>query len=778
MNGLSKPLRLKRAHTLVGAAVSGLAVAAPLMIGGVHPMTQVALSAATMMVAGVFAWQHRGEALRAVPFAGAAVLATAATFVQLVPLPAAVLAALSPLAYQLHHETSPSSAWMTITLDAPATWLALVRCVACLALLVMTAVLVQSRGWTRRLLSVIAAVGVGLAILGFAQRIWSTDMILGFYRPHSIPGFGVFGTFVDVNHAASVLALGGLVAAGLAVDSFGGTRIAYAAGSFACAAALVYSTSRGGLIGYAIGGFVLAVILAGRVVGVPRAIVSAALLLTLAVGVALLTSDGLRARMLTGGDRVWDTQKTRGWGAGGRLMGAYAWTGVGRGAFEAPVNAFRRTDDGVRLVYPENILIELGSEWGVPVTLALLALLGTTAVRIAPTVAKLPPPVVAAACGVIAVVAHDFADFGLETLGVAFPTVVALGVVAGRALGARRRPGAEESQPFPAAIALGLFACWASSIGAAAWSARHTLSADYDALQAAAAHGPVDAVALEAAIARHPADDYLELLAAQRTMRSDAGEAMHHLNRALWLHPANGQAHRLAARLLASHGRPAQAAIEYRLAAQAGLDVPVEELVRVLGGNTVDAAAQDAESLIAFGRRLYEGGRPIEADLVLQRACEAASAPEPALRTRVQLALQYAATGQLPAAARDLLEAATADESFGTAAEGFARAGDLRAADRAIEADHRAHPSEGALFVLAARLHLAAGDLQGGRAMLMRGDNLSLSLADRREAADLMANIAEKSGDEETAIAARARARLIARQLRDMNASLGHDGLP
>jgi hypothetical protein len=52
--------------------------------------------------------------------------------------------------------------------------------------------------------------------------------------------------------------------------------------------------------------------------------------------------------------------------------------------------------------------------------------------------------------------------------------------------------------------------------------------------------------------------------------------------------------------------------------------------------------------------------------------------------------------------------------------------------------------------------------------MLARSGHASLSLSERQQAEELLAQVADKAGDAETAALARARARLIANQLRDM----------
>src|SRR6185312_16550695 len=124
----------------------------------------------------------------------------------------------------------------------------------CLSLLLLVGGLVGSRRSVMRILTIIAIASVALAAVGLLQRLAGSTKILGFYRPRSMPGFGVFGTFVDVNHAASVLVLGALVAAGLAADATGRSRLLFVGLATASTGALLFTASRGALLGFAIGG--------------------------------------------------------------------------------------------------------------------------------------------------------------------------------------------------------------------------------------------------------------------------------------------------------------------------------------------------------------------------------------------------------------------------------------------------------------------------------------------------------------------------------------------
>ncbi len=749
--------------------VALLTVAAPAAIGGVHPATQVVLSAGALALLIAYVALRGKRGLRPVPFAAVAAVAVGFTLLQVVPLPAGLVGFLSPQAHEIHADVAPNARWMTLSVDAPATWLACARGIGCFALLLLVGGFVRSRRHAARLLTVVAATAAGLAVVAAVQRLTNKTTILWFYRPRNQPGFGVFGTFVDVNHAASLLALGALVAAGLSVDARGGKRGLFVSFAVLSTGALLATTSRGALVGLAVGAFVFTTILVARSVGVARALVGASVLLLVGLAAVLWANEGMRQRVSDGTQLV-HNQKTRGWGDGMRAAAAYRWTGAGRGAFEAAIGAYRSDDEGVRLVYPENIVVQMASEWGIPLTLLLIAMVLVTGARLAPTLSRASPALVGGACGVLAVVVHDLMDFGLEFPGVAFPTMVTLAIVVGR-IAADERQRAPRGYRLPLPLVAPLVGVALVALAGAAVASGHSLDDDFDRLHVAAEAHSLDEPALQAAIVRHPADDYLELLAAQQAYEHKRPDAMHHINRALRLHPANWQAHRMAALMLVSMNRPAQAALEYRLALATGMSFNPSELGRVLRQHVVEAVPQTPARLMELARGLYGIGLIPEADAAAQRAVDLAESREPLLMQRTQLALDANVPKVLAPAARALLAEAQSAEAFALAARALSRVGAQSESNAALEAGLRNHPDDGSLFLVGAELRLKAADLPGARDMLRRAGKSELTLAQRQRAEELLAEAAERSGDVEGAILARARSRLIAKQLRDMTLS-------
>ncbi|MCU1279933.1 MAG: hypothetical protein JWM53_3479, partial [bacterium] len=541
--------RHERWDAVIGITAASIAAVAALLIGGAHATTQLALSAALLLLAVAYAVTRGRRGIRIVPFAALFAAFVVLDLMQLVPLPAELVRMLSPAAYETRSSVS-ASRWMPLTLDVSATVMSLSRALGCLGMLVIVAGVCRSRRIASRIQALLAFLGAAEAIIALVQRATKAAAILGVYVPHSMPGMGIFGTFVNSNHTASVLTIGALAAAGLALKEQGPRRGLFIACAAIAAGVTIATGSRGGVLGLAAGGLLIVAISLVRARGLLQGLVMSTAILALFAASVLWTSDTLRSRILPASSRqLVENQKTQGWLDGMRMALDYRWTGVGRGAFEAPLRAYRAEDEEVRLVYPENFLVQSAAEWGIPATLALLLAAAFAMRRTLGRSDVLDPPTIGAVAAVVGVVVHELMDFGTEFPGVALPATVALGVVVGVAV--RRDDALARVRPSlwaPAATA------WALVLLFGGWAAAHTLDGDDSSLHDSVAARRPAATALAAAIQRHPADDYLELLACEDAMRRRDSTAMHHVNRALLLHPASWRGHLLAAHLLAAVG--------------------------------------------------------------------------------------------------------------------------------------------------------------------------------------------------------------------------------
>lgn len=745
-----------------------LAVAAPAMIGAVHPRTQVLLSAAVLLLTAIYVFERGDRGLRLVPFSAAAGLGIIFSALQLVPLPSSLIHRLSPHAFDMRTDSVAAfPAWMPITLDVSATSLEVIKGFACLGLLMSAVGVARSSRRGQALLWTLALLGGGLAIVTFLQRALGAQAILGIYRPRSLPGAGFFGTFVNGNHAASVFALSALIAAGLALQNRAARHFALVWSAGLSVAALLFTGSRMGAVALGAGAAFMIAVLLQRRVGWSRALIATALLLGIASAGSLVVAETLHSRLsLVQVHGIWNYQKVRGWRDGLAMAADYPWTGVGRGAFEAPLGAYRTNDEGVRLVYPENLAVQIVSEWGFLAAAVIVVLVGSVMVRMARPTLQLEPAALGAAAGVIAVLVHDLADFGLEMPSVAFPTLVALGVVVARVEDRRRLAPRTLRTRWP--ITACALAGWTVALFGAAWASTRTLTADCDRLDEGLRNRiPMLREALAQAIARHPADDHLELLATEEAFLRKDPRAIHHLNRALRLHPANPQAHHLAAIFLAQAGHLSQAALEYRLAAEHGQAVPIAEIERVTGAYVIDAVPQRIADLLAVARFLVSRGRPDEADLACRRAVEISTDVESAMLERLQVAAISANKSIIVEAARSLLATNPSARSYAAAAKVLQAAGEPARSDQAVLRGLDAHPDAAGLVLLGSRLRLERGDLNGARLFLQRATRADVSLTERQEAEELLAAVEEKAGDLSAALRARARARMIARKIKD-----------
>jgi tetratricopeptide (TPR) repeat protein len=292
----------------------------------------------------------------------------------------------------------------------------------------------------------------------------------------------------------------------------------------------------------------------------------------------------------------------------------------------------------------------------------------------------------------------------------------------------------------------------------------HVLTAEGQRIKAAVSDHTARADDVAAAIRRHPADYYLELMAATEAFGRHDPTAGRHLNRAQRLNPSDPWVHLSTARWLASLGKRSQAALEYRLGADRGGPINYDELVAMVGpSHLAEAVPQTPRPLMEVARMLAARGDVRDAIDVSARAVAASQRAEPVLVERLQLAVGTHASAFVRDAAADLLAAANEPTSYVAVAQALDQFGQRAKADAAIDQGLTANPRDAALVIAGARLHVGHDDLTGAVAILMRGKEAVYTLDDRLQLEELRASIAERRGDAGTATAIRARAKAMAR---------------
>ncbi len=475
------------------------------------------------------------------------------TAFQLVPVPLAVLEYLAPnrLVAQRSLELAGStSAWAPLTLDPGATMEALLVTVG-VASAYFAARLVSNTSGGQYAIVVTSASAVGLLVTaGAVHEVLALDQVWGTYLPaHRAPNF--LTPLTNNNHLSGVAALGGQLFVILALHrrtNEVGKRVCWVFGAV-CVAVCLIAVSRGGVLGLLLG--------FAWIVWCRRGSTRSLLVPMLGAGAAVAAYVGLGALQRDFLDS--DFTKLEVAGRGLELVASFPVLGVGRGAFGSVFASLEGTTS--RFLYPENIVVQWGSEWGVPFTLFAIAVIGRLLYRTATdrgtrSTSKMLAGVVAA------LLVHDLVDYALELLPIAMIAVGMLATLLPREKGSRRRRGAWGTW--------GVFAAVVCVLAPGVHSRRpdslvRALRSDFE--------GDFrDAVRL------HPLDASILLWVAHEEAQTDPRRALRWLNRSMELAPGWASPHAMAADALWRLGARDQALLELREATTLQPSVVMEQL--------------------------------------------------------------------------------------------------------------------------------------------------------------------------------------------------------
>lgn len=552
-------------------------------IGGVHA-TWIAVSAGLgLAFFALVAWQRtmcERRPLRLGWVGIAFCAATAATALQLIPLPPSWLAWLSPKAHELFEFTlGPfglynDDAWRPLSLDPRSTAQELVRlCGLTLAYLAARNGFADRRETTQAYGAIIG-LGVLLVAIGVGQKLSGTTTILGVYESPLSRNHLFVSTFVNPNHLAGFLVLASLLAFGLAASEEGSRngRVGAGLAGVVLGTGCVLTLSRAGILALGIGGLLLMLMLLRSQSGRGRRVVVAAVLCVAAAGVgALFAWDRLAMELSPSqlAQELGTNLKVQMWKDSLPMVLDFPWAGVGKGAFAHAFPMYQTNVAQYTFTHVESLPLELAIDLGLPVAAFVLVVLlfkvGGLLLR------SVTSATAGAVAGLVALFLHNLADYNLSVSGVAFAAVVVLGLVLRRDRGpASPRPASPWRPRTFATLAVG-GACAAAIAAGALYVRNHTPEEAIARVSAASG----DAAELEAAAVRelrHHPSDYLVYLAAATRLSRDAGldlkRAMRFANRALYLNGPSHKPHLVTARILAQLGRPSQAALEYKLAAR------------------------------------------------------------------------------------------------------------------------------------------------------------------------------------------------------------------
>ena len=637
----SRAPRTSPALTLATAGLLGvLVVGAPLALGAVHrPIVFITLGVAALLALAT-AWLAKGCRNN---LATAVTLALPLFFlvvaaVQIVPLPAGLRALLDPKGSALLALADLDGA-QPLSLDPPETYGEFAKAAAALCVALAALVLTSGRRLRFVVPGLVASAGLAAMAIGLGHRAAAESAIYGHF-PAS--GGLLVGPFINPNHTAEFLEISAFAALAFAfarATSYG--QRVWKLIAAVLAAGAISTLSRGSVLALGTGALAWFFLAPRSDEGEPlHRTRFAAVLLGLVVVVG--------ATIGLGGDKI--IAEFRG-SVADNLFKALVWkdalpivaahpAGIGFGAFGRVYPVYQTLRSPAWFEFVENQPIGILVEAGIAGALLLLGILVLVARRLWRE-ARRDRVEASLVAGLVAVLAHNLVDFGLETLGVLLPFCALLGAIFGR-----QATPAEDSAPKRSTMIFAIVACLAALAGIGLL--RAPAARDFDALLQPP-FTPANRALAHAASLAHPTDSVYALAEARLEPRGPNGTArLPLLNRAMLLCPLCLGAHQEAARDLWRLGRRAQALLEWKIViteSRARLGGVLDELLKAGAKAEELATLADDKNRYDISRYLLAHGLTDAARETLNRD----SNPESAEFHLVQAQIALAAK-DLPAA--------------------------------------------------------------------------------------------------------------------------------
>jgi hypothetical protein len=544
---------------LVGLACAILCVT--LLGGGVH--TPILILVSVLLCAATFvAWRS----LLITRLTGVFLALCGATLLQCVPLPAAVLSALSPNAAEVWSRTGAlldePVRWSPVSLAPGATLIEAAKWASYAQVTALSATIAMRRGpWV--ILKIIVTAGVAAAMATLLLKMFDVESLFG-YRPRfaeqPLP-------IMNPNSLAGFLNLAIFSSFALLLRERREGRIhLYAGAAMLCIGLLLVLASRGAVLS-----LVLGLLLAGWFVvrrlerGAPRGLLMGA---TVFAGLLLFV---LGARPETWSE-LGSTSlfKLRLFSRAWALFRDNPWLGVGRGAFETAFGPYAPAGlytPNLVFTHPENIVLQWLSEWGV-VIFGLAGVGLVLSLRRGLLRCEYRPSTRLALVGLAVVLFQNLFDLGSEIPAV----MIGMCAVAGALWSSER---ATQLPWLPLALARGgrvlvVGGCLLLIILVAvvrpqrAVEAREALYVARDQVRRSAGEQADFRARVTAALHQYPGDAYLIMMGAQAWRGS--AKALSFASWALERDARHGPAHLFVAEELWSRGAQRQAMLELRLA--------------------------------------------------------------------------------------------------------------------------------------------------------------------------------------------------------------------
>lgn len=561
--------------------VAGSVVVSVLAMGGAR-VDWLLWSAILPIAAALFGVWHWPAKLPAVALGLLALSAYSA--LQAVPLSRTLVATLSPTAaqtWQAAYEAAgePTPTWLTVSLDPGASIVEAFKWMLYAGTFVAAAAYARRQGPARIALVVFLSALV-VAAVSLAHGLAGARLLYGFYKPSfEPPPFGL-SPLLNPNNLAGYLNLGAFAGLALLLSrQLSVHRPTLALGLCIVIAYSVVAASRAGMLAFALGCVALGAILLRSTARSKDERQSNRRSLTL---LASLAAASILLVTLAGSTETWSELtstslvKLHAIASARHLIVAFPWLGTGRGAFASVFPAYRELKGHIVFHLAESFPVQWASEWGIPIALAAIAFFAWQfrPSRVPYLRSKLTT---ALFLGVLVLLLQNLVDLALELVGVCLALFIVLGALWGESVNRSPRVAGlslRRRALRTAALGIGLLGTFAASV---VWG-RKDVGHDREALTAAYKKAfrsgqpqGFEGVVREAkaAIARHPGDPFIPLIAGRAARRIPGVDALPWVAHALERDPAEARAHLALAVVLHDRGVLKQALLELRLAHEA-----------------------------------------------------------------------------------------------------------------------------------------------------------------------------------------------------------------
>lgn len=433
-------------------------VAAPLALGSVHVIAQVALAAVLLAAFIGAAWKLSGDKREVrVGWVGIGLfVALAWSFLQWLPWPAGVVEALAPVSYAARAEAARLAGlevptWMPLAIDAGRTAAGIVTLLAVALAYLCATSLRQDSNARARITNYVEVAALAVLASGVFHAALGLDRIWGVYAPQTMPLTAFPTSFVNPNHAAALMMLGAIVAFGASLSPDRSQRWHLAVGVLLSSGVLASLSRANALLLIAGLGLLTVPPLFLRAFREARGQLLRLLIGALAccfVAVVLIGPERWLNELASLEDKGLSGQGifTYCWAVASQVVGLSPWVGLGAGNFGNASTAFAGSIHDPFLAYAHQAPMQVLSDLGVIVGALVLVLVVVGVARagwrslVGGRAQRGDLPTWAVAVGLVALGLQNLVDFSLWIPGVGLPAAAMCGLLVEQSWHANKDP--------------------------------------------------------------------------------------------------------------------------------------------------------------------------------------------------------------------------------------------------------------------------------------------------------------------------------------------------